>query len=504
MIDGCFTAFGVGATGLQRENPYLCIKKPIIMIRKKTKIVATLGPATLDYEVKKQMVAEGVNVFRFNFSHADYDVVKEQLEHIRRIREELQTPVGTLADLQGPKLRIGHMKEGTVLHKGDEFVLTNLEKEGDSHTAYINYQPLPSEVQPGELILLDDGKIHLRVKSTDRRHEIVTEVLQGGPLASRKGLNLPESAISVPSVTEKDKRDLAFALENEIDWIALSFVRKAQDILDLKAFMRLQFSADVPVIAKIEKPEAVENFDSILEAADGVMVARGDLGIEIPMEQVPLIQKQIVYKAKDAAKPVIIATQMMESMINSLIPSRAEVNDVANAVIDGADAVMLSGETSVGQYPVEVIRRMSKIILASEEGIEHEVEHIVPPKDDPRFITKMICFDAAESANDVGAKVITTLTSSGFSAAQVASHRPESFIAVFTKNRRLINRLTLFWGVYPYFYDREVSTDETIRDIIRIIREEKFVEPGDFVINLTSMPIREQGMVNTLRLTQIH
>ncbi len=474
-----------------------------MITRKKTKIVATLGPATLDYDTKKQMVEAGVNLFRFNFSHASYDVVKEQLEHIRRLREELNTPIGTLADLQGPKLRIGEMQKDSVLRQGQEFVLTNRPQTGDTQTAYINYEPLPAEVNPGELILLDDGKIHLRVKSTDRRHRIVTEVVQGGPLGSRKGLNLPESAISVPSVTEKDKKDLAFALENGIDWIALSFVRKAQDILDLKAFMRLQFSADVPVIAKIEKPEAVEHFDAILDAADGVMVARGDLGIEIPMEQVPLIQKQIVIKAKDKGKPVIVATQMMESMIDSLIPSRAEVNDVANAVIDGADAVMLSGETSVGRYPVEVIRRMSKIILASEEGIEHEVEHIVPPKDDPRFITKMICFDAAESANDVDAKVITTLTASGFSAAQVASHRPEAFIAVFTKNRRLINRLTLFWGVYPYFYDRQVSTDETIRDIIRVIRDEQFVESGDFVINLTSMPIGEQGMVNTLRLTQI-
>ncbi len=471
--------------------------------RKRTKIVATLGPATRDYDRKKQMVAEGVNVFRFNFSHADYDIVREQMEHIRRIRDELQTPVGTLADLQGPKLRIGEMKPDSVLQAGDTFILTNQARTGDARGAYVNYTPLPAEVKPGELILLDDGKIQLRVEATDGTHEIRTKVVQGGPLHSRKGINLPDSNLSVPAVTSKDKRDLAFAVENGIDWIALSFVRRADDVVALKKYMREQFEVELPVIAKIEKPEAVQNLDDILDAADGVMVARGDLGIEIPMENVPLIQKRITDKAIHRAKPVIIATQMMESMMQSIIPSRAEVNDVANAVIDGADAVMLSGETSVGQFPVEVIRRMTKIITASEQGVDHEVARIIPPRDDPRFITKMICFDAAETANDIDARMITTLTVSGFSAAQVASHRPNAYIGVFTGNSRIINRLALYWGVYPFYYDRQVSTDETVKDIIRIIKDEQFVRPGDFVINLTSMPVGEKGMVNTLRITRI-
>ncbi len=472
--------------------------------RKRTKIVATLGPATRDYQLKKQMVAEGVNLFRFNFSHADYAVVHEQMDHIRRIRDELQTPVGTLADLQGPKLRIGEMKPGSVLKAGDTFILTNKEQTGDARGAYVNYTPLPAEVKPGELILLDDGKIQLRVESTDGRHEIRTQVVQGGPLHSRKGINLPDSALSVPAVTEKDKRDLRFAVDADIDWIALSFVRRAGDVVALKKYMREQLNVELPVMAKIEKPEAVENLDEILDAADGVMVARGDLGIEIPMENVPLIQKRITYKAIHRAKPVIIATQMMESMMQSIIPSRAEVNDVANAVIDGADAVMLSGETSVGEYPLEVIRRMTGIIRASEKGVDHEVERIIPPRDDPRFITKMICFDAAETANDIDARMITTLTVSGFSAAQVASHRPNAYIGVFTGNRQIINRLTLYWGVYPFFYDRQVSTDETVKDIIRMIKDEQFVRSGDFVINLTAMPVGVKGMVNTLRITRIH
>ena len=470
---------------------------------KRTKIVATLGPATRDYDVKKQMVKHGVNVFRFNFSHAGYDVVLEQMDHIRRIRRELQMPVGTLADLQGPKLRIGNMKPDTVLTDNSPFVLTNQETLGDESKAYVNYQPLPAEVKPGELILLDDGKIQLRVESTDGRHEIRTRVVQGGPLQSRKGINLPESAISVPAVTEKDKRDLAFAAEAGVDWIALSFVRSAADVESLKKYLHQQLNIDLPVVAKIEKPEAVRQLDEIIEVADAVMVARGDLGIEIPMEDVPLLQKQISRKAIHKAKPVIIATQMMESMMESIIPSRAEVNDVANAVIDGADAVMLSGETSVGKYPVEVIRRMARIIRASENGVDHKVERLIPSKDDPRFITKMICFDAAETANDIDAQMITTLTVSGFSAAQVASHRPNALIGVFTGNRNLINRLALYWGVYPFYYDRQVSTDQTVKDLIRIIKEGGFVQVDDFVINLTAMPVGERGMVNTLRITKI-
>ncbi len=469
---------------------------------KKTKIVATLGPAVEDYEIKKKMAEAGVNVFRINFSHARHGKIKEQLEHIERIRRETGLHIAVLADLQGPKLRIGAVKPGVVLKSGDEFRLTTDDSTGDREHASVAYKTLPAEVKPGELILLDDGKIHLRVKSTDGKQNILTEVVQGGPLKSNKGLNLPDSKISVPSVTEKDKKDLDFAREAGVDWIALSFVRSAKDILELKAYLSW-LGDDTPVIAKIEKPEAVQHLEEILDISDGVMVARGDLGIEIPMEQVPLIQKRIVRLAKRKAKPVIIATQMMESMMEQLLPSRAEVNDVANSVIDGADAVMLSGETSVGKHPLEVIERVSSIIRSVEEGVRFAGEKILPDKTDPRFITKTICFYAAETAMDIGAKAITTLTASGYSAAQVASHRPPAHILVFTHNKRILNRLMLYWGIYTFYYDKMVSTDETIRDIIAAIKKENFVETGDFAINLTSMPLTEKGMVNTLRITKI-
>jgi len=470
---------------------------------KKTKIVATLGPAVESYEIKKAMVEAGVNVFRINFSHAQYDKVAEQIEHIRKIRKELSVHVALLADLQGPKIRIGKMQEGAFLKEGERFILTTENIIGDSNKANVGYASLPAEVKPGELILLDDGKIHLRVLSTDGKKNIETKVIQGGPLKSKKGLNLPDSTIAIPSVTDKDKRDLLFALGQGIDWLALSFVRSENDIVELKQWLKKNTDYDVPVIAKIEKPEAIKHLEAIIRESDGIMVARGDLGIEIPMEEVPLIQKRIVRMARECGKPVIIATQMMESMISNIIPTRAEVNDVANSVMDGADAVMLSGETSVGMHPLEVIRRMRKIIEAVEGGVRFSGERRIPQKSDPRFITKMICFDAAETANDIGAKAITTLTVTGFSAAQVSSHRPPAHIFVFTANKNILNRLMLYWGIYTFYYDRHVSTDETIRDIIRLIRERQFVNTGDYVINLTSMPLSEKGQVNTLRITQI-
>ncbi len=475
----------------------------MINVLKKTKIIATLGPAVSDYETKKKMVLAGVNLFRVNFSHADYRNVEEQIDHILKIREELQTNIGILADLQGPKLRVGKMKDNSVLKEGDEFILTTEEIEGDSHMAHINYIPLPKEVKPGEMILLDDGKIHLKVISTDKEKQIVTRVVQGGILKSKKGLNLPDSKISVPALTDKDKRDLAFISKHPFDWVALSFVRSADDIVHLKDCLRDEFDSDLPVIAKIEKPEAVREIKSIIKVADGVMVARGDLGIEIDIEKVPVIQKRIVKMARKQAKPVIIATQMMESMIDDLLPSRAEVNDVANSVMDGADAVMLSAETSVGRHPVEVVQRMTDIILRVQNAVKYAGRQRYNSKKDPRFISKIICYYAAETGNEIKAKAITTLTLTGFSSVQTTMHRPKSYVFTFTENKKLLNRLTLYWGVYSFYYDRHVSTDETIKDISRLLKENNLVHKGDFVVNLTSMPVSEHGMVNTMRITKI-
>ncbi len=470
---------------------------------KKTKIIATLGPAVESYAIKKKMVEAGVNVFRVNFSHANYDIVKTQIDHIRQIQDELQVNVGILADLQGPKLRIGRMEDEVRLEAGDKFVLTTENIVGTNKKAYVNYAPLPGEVNPGEIILLDDGKIQLEVVASDRKKEIETRVIQGGILKSNKGINLPDSTISIPSLTEKDLKDLSFITQNDFDWLALSFVRKKEDVLELKKYLKNHFNSDLPVIAKIEKPEAVREIKSIVKVSDGIMVARGDLGIEMDIEKVPVIQKRIVRMARKQAKPVIIATQMMESMIDNLIPSRAEVNDVANSVMDGADAVMLSGETSVGKHPVEVVSRMSDIILRVQNAVKYAGKQRAQSKNDPRFISKMICYYGAETGTEINAKVITTLTVSGFSAVQTAMHRPKPYVFAFTRNKKLLNRLALYWGVYSFFYDRLVSTDETIKDIIDILKKNKVVQKGDFAVNLTSMPVNEQGMVNTLRITQI-
>jgi len=470
---------------------------------KKTKIIATLGPSTEDYEVKKRMIEEGVNLFRINFSHADYDKTADQITQIRRISEELGVYTGILADLQGPKLRIGRMEENARLKEGEEFILTTEKIVGDKNRAFVDYLPLPREVHPGETILLDDGKIQLKVVGTDRDQIVRTKVVQGGILRSRKGINLPETAVSVPSLTDKDKRDLEFILNSDVDWLALSFVRKAEDILYLKQYLKEKGHSDLPVIAKIEKPEAVKNIKDILRAADGIMVARGDLGIEMHVEKVPMIQKRIVRLSRKAKKPVIVATQMMESMTENLIPTRAEVNDVANSVMDGADAVMLSGETSVGKHPVEVVKRMTEIIRRVQGAVKFSGKFKSPSKKDPRFISKIICYYAAETGTDIRAKAITTLTVSGFSAIQTSAYRPKPYVYAFTGNKKLLTRLTLYWGVYSFYYNRSVSTDETINDIVSVLRREELVDTDDFVINLTSMPLSERGMVNTMRITKI-
>lgn len=471
---------------------------------KKTKIVATLGPATSSKEVLKNMLVEGVNVFRINFSHANYDDVKERIKMIRELNQEYGFSAAILGDLQGPKLRVGIMKEEVVVNPGDQIIFaTGEEFEGTAERVYMNYDSFPQDVKPGERILLDDGKLMFEVVSTNRKDEVVSRVIQGGPLRSRKGVNLPNTKISLPALTEKDVEDAIFAIQQEVDWIALSFVRNSDDLVVLQDLIKEHSEHKIPIIAKIEKPEGVENIDKIVAFCDGIMVARGDLGVEIPAQEVPLIQKQLVLKAKKARIPVIIATQMMETMISSLTPTRAEVNDVANSVMDGADAVMLSGETSVGNYPVQVIQKMAQIIMSVENSPLIKVPHDPPHVRTKRYITKSICYHAANMANEIKAKAICTLTNSGYTAFQISSWRPESNILVFTSNRRILSQLSLLWGVKAFYYDKFVSTDETIEDINAIAKENEFVSKGDFTINLAAMPIVEKGMVNTLRISEI-
>ena len=474
------------------------------MPNKKTKIVATLGPATSSKDVLRDMLHAGVNVFRVNFSHADYSDVEERIKMIRELNAEHGFTAAILGDLQGPKLRVGKMKEEVVVTKGDELVFaTGEEFEGTAKRVYMNYDKFPEDVQAGERILLDDGKLIFEVVSTNKKDEVKAKVIQGGPLRSKKGVNLPNTNISLPALTEKDVEDAIFAIKMQVDWIALSFVRNSDDLIILQDLIKKHTDQKIPIVAKIEKPEGVANIDKIVAYCDGLMVARGDLGVEIPAQEVPLIQKQLVLKAKKARIPVIIATQMMETMITSLTPTRAEVNDVANSVMDGADAVMLSGETSVGNYPVQVIERMCQIIMAVENSPLIKVPHEPPHVRTKRYITKSICYHAALMANEIKAKAICTLTNSGYTAFQISAWRPESNILVFTSNRRILTQLSLLWGVKAFYYDKFVSTDETIEDINRIASETQYVEKGDLTINLAAMPITNKGMVNTLRISEI-
>ncbi len=471
---------------------------------KKTKIVATLGPACSSVEVIKDMIDAGVNVFRVNFSHADYDDVLEKVNIIRDLNAKYGYTTAILADLQGPKLRVGVMKEDCVVVAGDTITFTTAEDiPGTRHKVYMNYKEFPKDVNPGERILLDDGKLIFEVLSTNRTTEVEAIVIQGGPLKSKKGVNLPNTKVSLPALTPKDVRDALYAIELQVDWIALSFVRTAEDLMELQALIAEHSPHKIPIIAKIEKPEGVENIDKIVAYCDGLMVARGDLGVEVPAHEVPLIQKKLVHRAKTARIPVIIATQMMETMITTLTPTRAEVNDVANSVMDGADAVMLSGETSVGNYPVQVIQKMTQIIEAVEDSPLIQVPQNTPQIRTKRFITKSICHHAAMMANVIKAKAICTLTNSGYTAFQISAWRPQAHILVFTSNTRILTQLSLLWGVRSMFYDKFVSTDDTVTDVNQIAKDRGYVEKGDMLINLAAMPVAEKGMVNTLRISEI-
>ena len=470
---------------------------------KKTKIVATLGPACSNKSVLKDMIMEGLNVCRLNFSHGSYDDHANSIKMIREINEELGLNVAILADLQGPKIRTNEMEaNGVLLEVGNEIKIITDKVLGNAVRFSINYQKLPQDVSPGEKILLDDGKIMLEVITTNGKTEITCKIVQGGILSSKKGVNFPNTKISLPSLTEKDQLDLDFALDHEVDWIGLSFVRSARDIIELKHRIAAR-GAKAKVIAKIEKPEALENIDDIINESDGLMVARGDLGVEIPFQNVPLIQKMLISKCVRKAKPVIVATQMMESMINNMTPSRAEVNDVANAVLDGTDAVMLSGETSVGKYPIEVIRTMSNIIkeMETHDGIYNKEE--LPERGLERFISDSICFNACRLSQRVEAKAIITMSFSGYTAYKIASQRPNAEIFIFTSNRSILTQLNLLWGVRAFYYNKHISTDHTIADIKYLMKNEGYLKQGDLVINIASIPIEDLGGSNMLKLSYV-
>ena len=474
------------------------------MIRK-TKIIATIGPAISTRPILKKIIQKGVNVCRINFSHTSHEKAREVISLIKSINQELDVHTAILADLQGPKIRIGALSKPIKIIKGEDFFITTdkLSKKG----VFVNYKNFAKDVKPKDIVLLDDGKLRLHVVSTDKKSLVKTKVVFGGMLSSYKGVNLPNTKISLPCLTKKDLEDLDFILSENISWVALSFVREAEDVLKLKRIIKKK-NSKIGVISKIEKPEAIESIDEIISVSDAVMVARGDLGVEVPAFRVPAYQKMIVYKAVRCAKPVIIATQMLESMTENAIATRAEVNDVANAVIDGADAVMLSGETSVGKFPLQTVDTMRNIIRdieVSDYNFQSDFNYSKGNLGDkPRKISDAICAHATQISEQVEAKAIITMTYSGYNAIKTSSFRPSAFVYAFTNNYSILNKLSLVWGVQAYYYDRGATTDQTIQETKEILKKNKQIKKGDPVISLASMPANDKGMTNMIKLSIVN
>ena len=477
-------------------------KKRIVW--EKTKIISTLGPASSSKDVLRKMFIAGVDVCRLNFSHSKYEEHEKLIKIIRELNKELDTNIPILADLQGPKIRIGEVKNNSIeLKDGKTIIITTKECIGTEEKIYLSYSVFPKDVKPGELILIDDGKLALRIVSSNRKDEVVARVEHGGLLSSKKGVNLPDTAISLPCLTTKDKQDLTFILSHDIEWVGLSFVRSAKDIHELRKIINNHPSQNKPgIIAKIEKPEAVREMDLIIEETDGIMVARGDLGVEIPLQNDPLVQKTVVKKCMAAGNPIIIATQMMESMITNFRPTRAEVNDVANSVMDGADAVMLSGETSVGKYPVEVIETVQKILKQVEkfEDIYNKHNQHILKNNVEKSITDAICYNACSTAQLVNAKAITGLTHSGYTAYKLSSHRPKAGVFIFCKNHFLLRKLNLLWGVRGFLANQFTSTDQAIHEMQKNLQKNGYVKKGDLIIFTSSTPINQKGMTNMIKL----
>jgi len=467
----------------------------------KTKIVATVGPSSSSKDMLRALAKEGVDVFRLNFSHGTHEDHLKVINNVREVNKELGTNIALLQDLQGPKIRVNEMQPGIEIIAGQELIITTREVLGNNELVSTSYERLPMDVKVGDMILIDDGKIELKVKEV-RDIDVVCKVVYGGPLKSRKGINLPNTKVTAPSLTEKDLKDLEFGMKQNLDWVALSFVRKATDIEILKDILNRNKST-TRVVAKIEKPEALENIDAIIEATDAIMVARGDLGVEIWMEEVPMVQKMLIQKCNRAAKPVIVATQMMESMIENPRPTRAETNDVANAVMDGADALMLSAETAAGKYPIEVIRSMVRTVGSVEKqgNIFFKFREVEP--NSPTYFTDSLILTACKLAKDVGAKAIVGMTQLGYSAYKAASHRPNANIFAFTSNDAIINTMNLVWATQAYHYDKAASTDETIADVEAILKRDGHVKTGDTFIILASMPIQERGRTNMIKVNVV-
>jgi pyruvate kinase len=469
----------------------------------KTKILATVGPASNNYSTLLGLIRAGVDAFRLNFSHGTHEDHLQVYEYIQHINKKYRTNIAILADLQGPKLRVGEMENGKIpLQKGDILTFVNEPCVGTAEKVYMSYEQFAQDVKVGEKVLVDDGNVQLLVKSTNGVNEVKLEVLYGEYLASRKGVNLPQTQISLPSMTEKDLRDLDFILQYDFNWIALSFVRTADDIHELRKKITAKGSR-AKIIAKVEKPEAISNIDSIIEATDGVMVARGDLGVEVPMQRLPMLQKMIVDKCIQKAKPVIVATQMMDSMIKNPTPTRAEIIDVANAVLDGADVVMLSGETAMGIHPIKVVQAMNDIIAEAEKMDSVYYRSLTPSEESDSFHSDAICYNACRIARQVDAHCIIGMTKSGYTAFMVSSYRPRQHIFIFSSDINMLKTLSLVWGVRCFYYDKFTSTDDTIHDVQEFLIKRGHLKAGDVVINTGSMPLHARKKTNMLKISVV-
>lgn len=467
----------------------------------KTKIVATVGPASSSYANLLDLVKAGVDIFRLNFSHGTHEDHQEVINNISYINEKYGLHIGILADLQGPKLRVGKIEDNALkIKEGDILTFVNEKCLGNMERIYMSYEKFATDVQVGERVLVDDGKLVFEVIETNKKDTVKLKVLFGGTLSSNKGVNLPNTKISLPSLTEKDERDLEFILTQPVHWIALSFVRSSRDLKDLRKKIE-EKNHPAKIIAKIEKPEAIEKIDKIIKASNGIMVARGDLGIEVPMEQLPVIQKEIIRKCIQRARPVIVATQMMDSMITNPGPTRAEVTDVANAVLDGTDAVMLSGETSVGKHPVKVVEAMNKIIEEAEKHYAIQDKRPTLSSKSRTFISDAVCFNAARTAEVLKARAIVGVTSSGYTAFKVSSYRPQNEIFIFSDRMHMLSTLNLVWGVRCFYYDRFTTTDETIQDVTGILKNAGRISAGDLIVNTGSMPLHRRHRTNMLKVT---
>jgi pyruvate kinase len=471
----------------------------------KTKIVATVGPACETYDQLKNLVIAGVNVFRLNFSHGSHEDKKKIIDNIRGINKELNCSVAILGDLQGPKLRVGEIENNRLeVKEGDILTFTNTKCVGTLEKIYVSYPNLAGDVVVGNTIMIDDGKIEVMVHSVEANGDVKVKVTLGGIISSKKGINLPDTKISLPAMTEKDLEDAAFIIKEELDWVALSFVKRVADIEMLRAILNEQKS-NAKIIAKIEMPEALTNIRDLIIASDAIMIARGDLGVELPVEKIPLIQKELIRKCIHRAKPVIVATQMMESMIDRVKPNRSEITDVANAVIEGADAVMLSGETATGQFPVLVIETMRKIISEVEEnGYKYNrSEDLKPQPHSPSFLSDAVCYNASKLSEDSNANALVGMTQSGYTAFMLSSFRPQSPLFIFTKKKSLVNQLSLSWGVKAFYYDKEESLDEIIKDQIQVLKAQGFVNTGDVVVNTGSTPIQLHLPTNMIKINKV-